>query len=59
MYLMKDKHKKLRELILYIVRKLPGVDETTLKKILYYSDFMAYAKTGESITGEVYWKEPK
>jgi len=57
----KDKHEKLKELILYIANKLekdPKFGATKLNKILFFSDFIAYAKFGKSITGERYFKLP-
>lgn len=56
-----DKHVKLRELILHIANKLnddPKFGATKLNKILFFSDFIAYAKYGNSITGETYFKLP-
>lgn len=52
----------LRELILYIADqciedKTFGV--TKLNKILYFADFMSYAKYGEPITGTPYIRLPK
>jgi len=55
-------HTKLKELILYIAEKCEGWGNwgaTMLNKILFFSDFIAYAKYGESITGEDYFKLPK
>ena len=53
---------KLRELILYVSRKLEG-DETfravKLNKVLFYADFMAYLRTGCSITGQEYQALPQ
>ena len=57
-----DEHRKLRELILYVANRLslhPKFGATKLNKILFYSDFVAYAQLGESITGETYWRLPK
>jgi hypothetical protein len=57
-----DEHTKLKELILYIANRLaddPKFGATKLNKILFYSDFIAYAKLGKSITGEKYQKLPK
>lgn len=48
---------KLKELILYVAAKSerdPRFGATKLNKILFYSDFAAYARLGESITGETY-----
>lgn len=56
-----DEHLKLKELILYISEKCqfrPNFGATMLNKILFFSDFMAYAKFKESITGEDYFKLP-
>lgn len=50
---------KFRELILYIADRSEG-DEwfgaTKLNKILFYADFTAFLRTGESITGQAYQK---
>lgn len=48
---------KLKELILYIAKKCENdvfFGATKLNKILFFSDFMSYAKTGEAITGAEY-----
>ena len=49
--------RKLGELILYISRKCEEDNRygaTKLNKILFYSDFIHYGKTGKSITGAGY-----
>lgn len=56
-----NQHVMLKELIVYIANKLalhPKFGATKLNKILFYSDFIAYAKLGKSITGEKYQKLP-
>jgi hypothetical protein len=48
---------KLQELILYIARRSEDdrhFGANKLNKLLFYSDFLAYAKTGRSITGATY-----
>lgn len=48
---------KLKELILYIALKCecdPNFGAIKLNKILFYSDFEAYAQTGMPITGQEY-----
>jgi hypothetical protein len=48
---------KLKELILYLAKKSeddPKYGMTKLNKLLYFSDFFAYARTGKSITGSQY-----
>jgi Protein of unknown function (DUF4065) len=50
---------KFRELILYIARRCeedPNFGKTKLNKLLFYSDFIAYAQTGEPITGQEYMR---
>ena len=52
-----DSDRKLGELFLYVARKTEGDDSyslTKLYKTLFYADFEAYAKHGESISGAVY-----
>ncbi len=52
-------HSKLKELILYISEQCQyrlNYGATMLNKILFYSDFTAYAKYKEAITGEEYFK---
>jgi hypothetical protein len=52
--------KKFGELILYIAKKSesdPDFGATKLNKILFYSDFTAYGRTGKSITGQEYKKQ--
>lgn len=52
---------KMKELILHIATECRD-DETfgaiKLNKILFYSDFLAYAHFGQSITGQRYFKLP-
>jgi hypothetical protein len=55
---IQDSDYRLGELILFICQK--SVDDiyfgaTKLNKILFYSDFFAYARWGEVITGAEYW----
>lgn len=53
---------KLRELMLYIASKaesIPRFGSVKLNKVLFYSDFLWYAQTGESITGLKYVKEDR
>lgn len=46
---------KFKELILYISEKLGGeCGAVKLNKVLFFSDFYAYAHFGQSITGEEY-----
>lgn len=48
---------KLKELILYIAKECENdvfFGATKLNKILFFADFMSYAKTGEAITGAQY-----
>jgi hypothetical protein len=57
-----NKHAMLKELIVYIANRLalhPKFGATKLNKILFFSDFIAYAKLGKSITGEKYQKLPQ
>jgi uncharacterized phage-associated protein len=54
-----DSSEKLRELILYIAEHSERDEDfgkTKLNKILFYADFIAYAKMGRSITGQEYQK---
>lgn len=51
--------RKFRELLLYIAERSERdarFGATKLNKILFYSDFWAYRKTGSSITGQEYQK---
>jgi len=53
----KGSAKKFRELLLYIAARSQGdprFGATKLNKILFYADFWAYKKLGESITGQRY-----
>jgi hypothetical protein len=50
---------KFKELILYLSEKSaddPSFGDTKLNKLLFLSDFLAYAVHGKSITGAVYQK---
>jgi hypothetical protein len=51
---------RLGELILFISQKSvddPRFGAVKLNKLLFYSDALAYAKWGESITGTEYWNQ--
>jgi hypothetical protein len=53
--------RRLRELLLYVARKTendPSCGRTKLYKILFYADFTAYQKLGESISGQEYQRLP-
>lgn len=53
-----ESDKRLGELILLICQKSAGDDNfgaVKLNKLLFYSDFFAYARWAESITGADYW----
>jgi len=53
---------RFKELILYVCQKCandPKFGATKLNKILYFSDFLAYAQLGKPITGFEYYKLPK
>lgn len=53
---------KLKELMVYIASRLETDDNlgrTKLNKLLYFSDFYAYAKLGKSITGATYLKQDR
>jgi hypothetical protein len=57
----KPDDEKFRELILYIAKRCEGdpyFGKTKLNKILFYSDFAAYAELGEAITGQEYMRLP-
>ncbi len=52
-------HTKLKELMLYIAERCQfrhNFGATMLNKILFFSDFISYARYGEPITGEDYFK---
>ena len=56
-----EDHTKLKELILYISQKCQDHDKfgkIKLNKILFYADFVSYARRGRSITNETYFKLP-
>ncbi len=53
---------KLKELILYISKRCdcdPNFGSVMLNKILFFSDFQSFAKTGRPITGVEYFKLPQ
>ncbi len=59
MTVIRPNDKKFRELILYVAKKCaddPNFGKTKLNKILFYSDFLAYFRTGEPITGQEYMR---
>lgn len=52
---------RLKELILYIAERSeddPSFSKTKLNKLLYYSDFLGFARFGESVTGAAYQRLP-
>ncbi len=52
---------KFNELVLYILNRTkddPNFGRTKVAKVLFYSDFEAYAEYGEPITGAVYERQP-
>jgi len=54
--------KKMRELIVYIAHRQaddPTFGKVKLAKLLFYSDFEAYARLGAPITGATYQKLPQ
>lgn len=56
-----DALSKLRELIVYLAQRStddPHFGRVKLAKLLFFSDFGAYAEFGESITGATYRKKP-
>jgi hypothetical protein len=55
-----ESEQRFRELVLYICEKCatdPKYGATKLNKILYFSDFLGYARFGEPITGFEYQRE--
>lgn len=59
---MPTKDQKFRELILYVARESESDGKcgaTKLYKILFYADFEAYRKLGNSISGQKYQKQEK
>lgn len=57
-----ENERKFRELVLYVCQKSAGdprFGAVKLNKILYFSDFLAYANLGEPITGFEYQKLPQ
>src|SRR3954463_16026178 len=57
-----EAEERLRELLLYVVRKCeddPRFGAVKLNKILFYSDFYAFANFGKAITGAQYMKLPQ
>jgi hypothetical protein len=58
---VKYDEQKLKELIVYISAQNDTSDKygmTKLNKLLFFSDFTAYARTGKAITGATYIKMP-
>ncbi|NMC42769.1 MAG: SocA family protein [candidate division Zixibacteria bacterium] len=56
-----DEQARLKEIIIYICQKCqdhPRFGAVKLNKILFFADFVAYARRGKSITGETYFKLP-
>jgi hypothetical protein len=52
---------KIHELVLYVCAKSEKDDRfgrTKLNKILFFADFLSFAKTGKAITGVTYWTLP-
>ena len=58
---IKDGEDLIKELILYVAVKCkgdPGFGSVKLNKILWRSDFMAFARLGAPLTGLPYWRLP-
>lgn len=56
-----EREDKFKELVLYISQRCAGdptFGSVKLNKVLYFSDFFAYAKSGVAITGFEYQKLP-
>src|SRR5438067_13073106 len=52
---------KFRELILYFAQKSaddPAFGAVKLNKLLFYADFVSFAKRGKAITGATYFRLP-
>lgn len=49
---------KLKNMILYLVKRLGGVLQTKLNKLLWYCDFLHFKETSISITGAQYVRFP-
>ncbi|MHB2021660.1 MAG: Panacea domain-containing protein [Candidatus Xenobia bacterium] len=52
---------KFKALVLYVAHRCQFMENfgaTKLNKILFYSDFLAYRRTGKPITGQEYQKQP-
>jgi len=49
---------KLKNMILYLVKRLDAVLETKLNKLLWYCDFLHFKETSVSITGAQYIRFP-
>ena len=49
---------KLKNMILYLVKRLGGVLKTKLNKLLWYCDFLLFKETSVSITGSQYIRLP-
>jgi len=49
---------KLKNMILYLVKRLDGMLETKLNKLLWYCDFLHFKETSVSITGAQYIRLP-
>lgn len=45
---------KLKNTLLYIIEKCHGVFFTKMNKLLFYSDFLSYQRTGKGMTGLAY-----
>ena len=56
---MKFQRNKFRELIVYIAQQTadePSFGDTHLNKVLFWSDFRSYSRTGRAVTGARYFK---
>ncbi len=56
-----ESRERLRELILYIARRSqddPNFGATKLNKLLFYADFISFAKYGRPLTNTPYQKRP-
>lgn len=55
----KRDEEKMRELVLLIISRQPGLSIVELEKTLFRIDFDAYAGTGQSVTGYSYIKRKR
>jgi hypothetical protein len=55
--MIEGKSLKLKNTILYLLERCPGITRSKLNKLLFFADFRSYRETAKSITNSIYIKK--